>query len=465
VDSYTLVFAALLLSAGLLADRLGRKLALFSGLVVFGGFSVWSAYSHSSAELIAARAGMGIGGALVLPATLAIIVNVFPAQERPKAIGIWAGSAGLAVAIGPITGGILLEHFWWGSVFLINVPIVLVGAIATLVVVPESKDPARSRFDPFGVLLSVVGLSLLVYGVIKGGELDDWTAKQVWGNIAGGLGVLIVFILWERRTAHPAMDVGYFRNRQFSAAVAATGLIFFALMGATFFLVFYLQSVRGYSALKAGTCLLPLAIAQLVFAPQATVMVRRFGVRLICTTGMLLNTAAFGGMYWLGRDSSIWILEGIFFVMGVGMAYVMPPATAAVMATLPSAQAGAGSAVNNTLRQVGGALGVAILGSVLSSAYRRHIRDDLAPLPARLRDVAEQSIEGTLGVAAHLRGPIAGRLVSAASDSFIPAMHITSLVAAGVTLFGAVVTVVFLPGRQADESMASSSEVHVAIEA
>lgn len=450
VDSYTLVFAAMLFTTGLVADWIGRKKTLIAGLLVFGGFSVWSAYSHSAGELITARAGMGIGGALVMPATLAIIVNVFPPAERSKAISLWAASAGVGVAVGPITGGLLLEHFWWGSVFLINIPIVVAGAAAALVIVPESRNPGRGGFDPVGVVLSITGLGLLVFGVIKGGDLGDWANPEVWGTGLGGLLVLALFVLWERRSSCPAMDVGHFRNRQFSGAVSAIGLVFFGLMGATFFIVFYLQSVRGYSALKAGCCLLPLALGQVIFSAQATAMVRRFGVRPIVTVGMLLNAGALGGMALLGRTSPIWMAEVLFFFLGAGVSYVMPPATSAVMATLPPAQAGTGSAVNNTFRQVGGALGVAVLGSVLSSVYRHRMDDKLAGVPAAVRNVADQSIESTLGVAARV-GARGGELASVGKDSFMSAMHLSALVAAGVMLAGALVAVLSLGERRGQE--------------
>ncbi|MFK8911454.1 DHA2 family efflux MFS transporter permease subunit [Streptomyces sp. YS-3] len=449
VDSYTLVFAALLFSTGVLADRWGRKRTLVAGLVVFGGCSLWSALAGSAGELIAARAGLGVGGALVMPATLAIIMNVFPPDEHAKAVGIWAGAAGLAVAVGPITGGALLEHFWWGSVFLINIPIVVIGTVAALVVVPESRDPGRGGYDPVGVALSVAGLTLLVYGVIQGGEHDDWAAARVWGTMLGGLVVLAAFVLWERRAARPALDVALFRVPRFSAAVTVIGLVFFALLGATFFLVFYLQSVRGWTPLQAGYCLLPLAVAQLLCSPPATLAARRIGVRPVCTTGMLLTTLAFVTVATVDERTSLWLLESVFFVLGVGIACVMPPATAAVMSALPRQRAGTGSAVNTTFRQVGGALGVAVLGSVLSTAYRSRMSGHLAAVPDQLRDRAGESVQSSLAVADAL-GPRGTALADHAVDAFVSAMHVTALVAAGVTLLGALLSLLLLPARTPD---------------
>jgi EmrB/QacA subfamily drug resistance transporter len=460
INAYTLVFAGLLFTAGLLGDRLGRKKVLLFGMLLFGVGSALSAFSGSSGQLIAFRAVMGFGGAFVLPATLAIIMNVFEREEQPKAIGIWTGAVGLAIAIGPITGGLLLQHFWWGSVFLVNVPIVVAALIAMVFIVPDSRDPNPGRLDPVGVLLSIVGLTLLIYGIIKGGQLADFTAPQVWLTVLAGLVVLAGFVVHERRSDHPALDVGYFRDPRFSAAVGAIALVFFALMGVTFFMVFYTQSVRGYSALQSGELLLPLAAAQMIFAPRARLVVDRFGARAVCGAGMALVTATFLGFLLLGQDTPVWVLEVLFFVQGTGMAHVMTPATVSIMTALPREKAGSGSAVNNTFRQVGGALGIAILGSLLSATYRDRISGSLSALPPGLRHTAGESIEATLGVAARL-GPPGKALVQPANDAFLHAMHITAATSAGVTLAGMAVVLLFLPGKEAT-GRPSSGEVEAA---
>jgi DHA2 family integral membrane protein (MFS transporter) len=446
VNSYTLVFAGLLFTAGMLGDRLGRKKTLLFGMVVFGAGSLLCSMATSPAELIGFRAAMGFGGAFVLPATLAIIMNVFEREEQPRAIGIWSGAVGLAIAIGPIAGGLLLAHFWWGSVFLVNVPIVVLALIGMVWLVPDSRDPNPGRPDPVGVLLSVVGLVALVYGIIKGGQVADFTVTQSWLPIVVGILVLAGFVLHQLRSRTPMLDMGWFRNRHFSAAVVSVGLTFFALMGVTFFGVFYLQSVRGYSPLQAGLLLLPLAAAQLLVSPRARFVVDRFGVRATCATGMLLIAATFAGFLLLGRDTGIWVLEVLSFFQGTGMALVMPPATVTIMGTLPREKAGSGSAVNNTFRQVGGSLGVAVLGAMLSTTYRSGIQDKLAALPAQYRTPAGESIEGTLGVVEKI-GPRAAALVDPAKDAFIHAMHVTALTAGGVAAIGAVVAFSFLPGR------------------
>ncbi|WP_282702228.1 MFS transporter [Streptomyces sp. CC219B] len=448
INSYTLVFAGLLLSAGLLGDRLGRKKALLGGLVVFGIGSALAAFAGSPGELIAFRAVMGLGGAFVMPATLAVLMHVFERDEQPKAIGIWAGGVGLAIAIGPVTGGVLLDHFWWGSVFLINVPIVALALVLMLWLVPDSRDPNPGRVDPVGVVLSVVGLVLLVYGIIRGGELADFTDVTVVVAIAAGLAVLVAFVLFEKRSDHPSVDVRYFRDKVFSAAIAAIALVFFALMGVTFFSVFYTQSVRGYSPLETGLLMLPLAAAQMIFAPRARLLVDRFGNRATTTVGMLLLAATLAAFAGLDTDTPIWLLEVIFFLMGTAMAHIMTPVSVVIMQSLPREKAGSASALSNTFRQVGGALGVAVLGSVLSTAYRGAIEDDLTALPPDLRHTAGESIEATLGIAEKL-GPTGRPLIAAADDAFLHAMHMTALWGAGTAVVGAVVVALFLPGRQA----------------
>ncbi|MEU9389776.1 MFS transporter [Streptomyces sp. NPDC048324] len=446
INAYTLVFAGLLFTAGLIGDRIGRKKVLLGGLVVFGIGSALAAESGSPAQLIAYRAVMALGAAFVMPATLAVLMNVFEREEQPKAIGIWAGGVGLAIAIGPITGGVLLDHFWWGSVFLINVPIVLLALALMVWLVPDSRDPKPGRVDPIGVVLSVVGLVLLVYGIIKGGELADFTDPQVLATIGAGVVILAAFVLFEKRSDHPSLDVSYFKNKVFSAAMAAIALVFFALMGVTFFSVFYTQSVRGYSPLQSGLLMLPLAAAQMIFAPRARLVVDRFGHKATTGGGLLLLAGMLAAFAGFEADTPIWVLEVVFFLMGTGMAHVMTPTSVVIMQALPREKAGSASALSNTFRQVGGALGIAVLGSVLSAAYRNGIEGNLSLLPAGLRDAAGESIEATLGVAAKL-GPRGKGLVGPANDAFLHAMHVTALCGTVVALLGAVVVFLFLPGK------------------
>jgi DHA2 family integral membrane protein (MFS transporter) len=446
INAYTLVFAGLLFTAGLAGDRLGRKKALLAGLVVFGAGSALAAESGSPDQLIAFRALMALGAAFVMPATLAVLMNVFEREEQPKAIGIWAGGVGLAIAIGPITGGVLLDHFWWGSVFLINVPIVITALVLMTWLVPDSRDPNPGRMDPVGVVLSVIGLVLLVYGIIKGGQLADFTDTKVLATISAGLAVLAFFVVFEKRSDHPSIDVTYFKSKVFSSAIAAISLVFFALMGVTFFSVFYIQSVRGYSPLQAGLLMLPLAAAQLIFAPRARLLVDRLGNKATTTAGMLVVAATLAAFAALKADTPLWILEVVFFLMGTGMAHIMTPTSVVIMQALPREKAGSASALSNTFRQVGGALGIAVLGSVLSTAYRDGIQDKLTFLPAGVRHTAGESIEATLGVASKL-GPKGRALVPSANDAFLHAMHVTALWGAAVAVIGAVVVALFLPGK------------------
>ncbi len=443
INSYTLVFAGLLFTAGVLGDRYGRRLTLLVGLVLFGLASLASAYAQDPNQLIAARALMGIGGATVLPATLSIISNVFDPRERGRAIGVWAGSVGLAVAIGPVVGGLLLERFWWGSVFLINVPIVALGVVAVLTIVPESRDPRPGRIDLLGVLLSILGLLVLVYGVVNGGE-HGFGQLASWGSILGGLVILAGFVGYERRIPFPSLDVRLFANPRFSAAVATVGLVFFAAMGSFFFTAFYLQLVRGYSPLRSGLLMVPFAVAQMVFAPRSAAMVRRFGPRYVIAGGMTLAMVALGAFAFVTVDTPVWVVAGLFFLQGMAMANVLPPATESIMSSLPREKAGVGSAVSNTIRQVGGALGVAVLGSVLSAAYRGGIAPYVDHLPAPARGAASESISGGHAVADRL-GTAGHALIGHVNDAFVQAMHYSAIGSAVAALVGLIVVYLWLP--------------------
>ena len=445
INSYTLVFAGLLFTFGVIGDRIGRKRMLMIGLVLFGIGSLLSAYSRSPEQLIFARAAMGLGGAAVMPQTLSIISNVFEPQERPRAIGIWASAVGLGIAIGPVLGGLLLAHFWWGSVFLINVPVTVAGAIAVALLVPESRNPERAGIDIAGVLLSIAGLILLVYGIVQGGDTGSWTGASVLGPLFGGLAVLGLFAWHESRTRHPALDVRLFRDRGLSASVGALGLVFFGMGGVYFFTSFYTQNVLGYSPLDAGLITVPFAVGQLLLSPRSAALVRRFGAKAVGTGGMFVMSVALAGYVLLGTASPVWLLGLLLFVQGSGIGAAMPAATSAVMDVLPRERAGAGSALTNTARQVGVALGVAVLGSILAQAYHTSLSPTLANLPATARGAAGGSIEGTQAVAAGL-GSAGHFLLGPANDAFVSAMHVTTLAAAAISLAGALVVLRWMPG-------------------
>ncbi len=445
INSYTLVFAGLLFTAGVIGDRIGRRRMLLIGLVLFGLASLASAYAQTPTQLIWARALMGIGGAAVMPSTLSIISNVFDPRERGKAIGVWAGAVGLGVAIGPVVGGALLENFWWGSVFLINVPVIALAVVLVTMLVPESRNPSPGKIDLVGVLLSIAGLLALVYGIIDGGE-HGFGRLSVWSWIGLGLAILALFVWQERRTDHPSLEVKLFKDARFTAAVATIGLVFFAAFGTLFFLAFYLQLVRGFTPLQAGLLMTPFAAAQLIFAPQSAGMVRRFGPKAVCATGLALVTIGLAGFAFVGATTPLWVLIVLTFIQGAGMANVVPPSTESIMSSLPPQKAGVGSAVSNTVRQVGGALGVAILGSILSAVYRIEIGDSISALPEPARSAAGESISGAYGVAAHA-GPAGAPLVDAANSAFVTAMHWAAGGSALVAFASVFVALAWLPRR------------------
>jgi EmrB/QacA subfamily drug resistance transporter len=443
VNSYTLVFAGLLFTAGIVGDRIGRKRMLLLGLILFGIASLGSAYSQTPTQLIWARSLMGIGAAAIMPSTLSIISNVFDPRERAKAIGFWAGAVGLGVAIGPVVGGALLQTYWWGSVFLINVPIVIAGVIAVASIVPESRDPRPSRIDLLGVALTIVGLVAFVYGIINGGE-HSFGAVRSWGMIVLGAAIIAIFIWYEARSDHPSLDVHLFKNPRFSASIGVVGLTFFAALGTLFFITFYLQLVRGYSPLQAGLLVTPFAVAQLIFAPLSSVMVKRFGPRRVSAVGLTLVALGLVGLATLGVASPIWLVGLFFFIQGAGMANVMPPATESIMSSVPRERAGVGSAVQNTVRQLGSALGVAVLGSVVASVFRSEIAPTTALLPPPARDPASSSISSAYAVAPHL-GPAGPRLIDAANTAFVTAMHWAAGIGAVIAFAGVAVVLAWLP--------------------
>ncbi len=456
INSYTLVFAGLLFTFGVVGDRIGRRRMLIIGMALFGLSSLVSSYAQTPDQLIWARAAMGLGGAAVMPQTLSIITNVFDPKERARAIGIWASAVGVAIAVGPIAGGLLLDHFWWGSVFLINVPLTAVGIAAIVALVPESRSPSPGRVDYLGVLLSIAGLVLVVYGIIQGGDTGSWLRGDVLGPVAGGVAALAVFGWHEARTDHPSLDVRLFRDPRLSSAAAAISLVFFAMGGVYFFISFYTQNVRGYSPLHAGLLTIPLAVGQLLFATRSARLVRRFGAKVVCTTGLVVMSCALAGYHFLGTSTPAWVLLLTFLIQGCGMGLVMPAATEGVMSVVPRERGGAGSAITNTSRQVAVALGVAVLGSVLAQAYRTRLQPYLSVLPASARHNATVSIAQTQVFAAHL-GRAGDRLLTAASSSFVAAMHVTALISVLIAVVGAVTVAIWMPGRVTAESAAAGT--------
>jgi len=453
VDAYTLVFAGLLLTAGSLGDRFGRYRCLTIGLAVFGVGSTLSAFAPSADFLILTRATMGIGGAFIMPSTLSIITNVFtdPA-ERGKAIGIWAGVSALGLGLGPISGGFLLEHFWWGSVFIVNVPIVITGLVLGYLLVPESSDPSHGRLDPVGALLSVVSLGSLLWAVIEAPS-KGWSSAPILAGFAIGAVLLGAFFAWELHSEHPMLDMAFFENPRFSAASGAITLVFLSLFGTLFLMTQFLQSVLGYSTVRAGAVLLPQAAVIMICAPLSNVWVQRLGNKIVVAAGLLLVTTSLVLFTTFEPNSSVLHVILITMLMGMGMANVMAPCTDSIMGSLPRAKAGVGSAVNDTTRQMGGAVGVAVFGSIMASHFTSAITRKLAgSVPPEVFAQVKDNVGQAIG-AAHQGGPIrpfAAQIVRAANASFVSGLHIVGVTAACVTLLAAVGVALFLPARARD---------------
>ena len=451
VDSYVLVFAGLLLTAGFIGDKFGRRGALMSGMAIFGIGSIAASTAGSASQLIACRALMGVGGALIMPATLSILTNVFrDPKERAKAIAIWAGCSGLGVALGPVTGGWLIEHFAWGSVFLVNLPVLLLAIVGCLIIVPPSRDPDAPRLDIGGAGLSMASLTLLLWAIIEAPE-HGWTSARTTVAFAAAAIVLGAFVTWERRQEHPMLNLTFFQNRRFSAASGAVTLTFFALFGTLFLFSQYMQSVMGYTAFQSGVRYLPLAATLLVVSPQSAKLAARFGSKVVVAAGLAIVAGGLLLILRMGTDSGYGAVALSLVVLAAGMGLTMAPATESIMGSLPPAQAGVGSAVNDTSREVGGALGVAVLGSVLSSVYGSRMIGLLAGahLPADAQRVAGHSVTGAVAVADQIGGPQGRALADAAKAAFVDGLHTTCFVAAGFAMAGALIALTFLPAEAA----------------
>jgi len=454
VDAYTIVYASLLLTTGSMGDKFGRKGALNVGLVVFGLGSLASAFSGSASMLIAARALAGIGGCIIMPATLSILTNVFPAGERGKAIGVWSGVSGLGIVVGPTVGGWLLLHFWWGSVFLVNVPVVIGALIAGYFLVPTSRDPSSPRLDPVGTVLSATGLVGGLYAIIEGPD-KGWSNTGVLAALAVGIAMVAAFIWWELHSDHPMLDVRFFSNPRFSGASIAVTLIFFAMFGSLFFLTQYLQDVLGYSALLTGLGFAPLAVMMMIAAPSSARLTKRFGTKAAVTGGMVVAAAALLLLTQATVHSGYLLVGVVLALLGLGMGTAMSPATESIMGSLPVTKAGVGSAVNDTTRQIGGALGVAALGSITNSLYRSRIASSavVSALPAAARTAVRNGIGNALAIAQQAgTSPSAARLASDAKLAFVHAMTSTVFIGAGFALAGAVVALVWLPAHPPADS-------------
>ena len=451
VDAYAMVFGGVMLVGGSLADRYGRKRLFVIGLVIFGAGSFGAAYAGSVNPLIVWRAVMGAGAAMTIPSGLSIVNDLFrQPEQRATAVSIWSGTIGIGIAVGPVAGGLLLSRFWWGSIFLVNAPVVVAGIIGTLLLVPESRNSLTRRPDPLGALLTVAGLGLILWAIIEGPN-EGWFSPRVLEAALAGVAVMAGFVAWEHHIDHPMLPLTFFRSRRFSIAVVAVGLGVFALLGGLFVQTQFLQFGLGYSPLTAGLCILPIAGVLVSGALMSPWIVRAVGTKFVAACGLLLVS---GGLIQIAAIASTTttyadVLPGML-LMGLGAGLLMPSATDSVLGTIGRDDAGVGSATNSTAMQVGGALGVAVIGSVLSTRYQR----TLAPVLVghHIPQFATQTILGSLGgalaVARIAGGSLGAALAHTARVGFALGSQSAFLVAAGVTGAGAVLVLAALPSRQ-----------------
>lgn len=454
IDAYIIVFASLLLTAGALGDKLGRKGALSVGLVLFGGFSGLAAFATSPEMLIVTRGLMGIGAAFIFPTTLSILTNTFDdPRERARAIGVWAGVSGIGVALGPMLGGILVEHFDWGAVFFVNVPICALALLLGYFFIPTSRDPHNRPLDPMGALLSILTLVTLLYAIIQAPE-EGWLATDVVAAFVAALVLLGVFAWWETHTVEPMIDVRVFRNPRFSAASGVLTLTSFALYGSVFLLIQYFQFVLGYSPLEAGLLAMPVAIGMMAMSPNAPKLVFRWGTKRVVVCGLLVISTAM--MMYASNTIMSSFVGGcvVRLLFGVGLGLTSAPATESIMGSLPKSRAGVGSAINDTTRQTGGALGVAIIGSTFLAAYHRYA-DKAKGLPAASSAALHDSVGRALELARSLPAKQGAGLVELSREAFVQAMRLTYPIAACFILFAALIAWRWLPARGADDDVAA----------
>ncbi len=463
VDAYSLAFAGLLLAGGGIGDRLGRKGTMQIGLIFFGLFSIAAAASHSTGTLIASRALMGVAAAFIFPASLAILTSVFPdPSERQKALGIWGATSGIAVAFGPVVGGALLEHFWYGSIFLVNVPIVVVTFIAGQGLIPRIPRVASHPFDTRGVIVSTMGVTSLVLAIIEGPQWG-WASAGTLGCFAVAAVLLTAFTLLELRTDGPLLDVRVFRIPRFTGGALSLSVAFFTLFGFIFLITQYFQFVKGYSTLSAGVHTLPFAIVAAVATPLAAVLALKIGTRVVVSTGLVLMG---GGLVVSAFNSeattSYWgpILVAMV-LLALGLSAVMAPTTEAVMGAVPDEQRGAAAGVNNTTRELGGTLGVAVFGSIFASSYGPRIIDAFRslPIPAGPKAEAHQSMAAALVVVGHAPPAARPYLENVAFNAFHSGLSVACVAGAVVAVLGAVAAFTLLPGRAAVPVVAGEAAV------
>ena len=453
VDAYLLVFTGLLLAAGGLGDRYGRKRSLVFGLIAFGAMSVYAGSVDSAGELITGRALMGIGAAFIFPATLAIITNAFhDPKERAAAIGIWSATSGVGVAAGPIIGGALLEAYWWGSVFFVNVPVVLIAVPLVVWLIPESRDEETPRLDVVGLFISIAAISALIFTIIEAPEWG-WSSAETFVGFVISAALIAAFVRWELSLEHPMLPVRIFQNLRFSAASVSITSAFFALFGFIFLITQYFQLVRGYGPLEAGLRTIPVAVSIAVSSIVSPMIVQRVGTTRVVSTGLAMMAIGFVWVSTASVATPYLEIVGQMFFLGVGLGFTTAPATESIMGSLSADKAGVGSAVNDTTRELGGTLGVAILGSVFSSIYINSLEDDpvIEQLPEAAREATEESVAAAQFVAPQL-GEAAPRYLDAVNEAFLSGLSVACYVAAGAAIAGSIFAARFLPARAVEEA-------------
>lgn len=452
VASYTLVFAAGMLPAGMLGDRYGRKKLLLVALVIFGVASLWCTYATSSESFIAARAVLGLGAALILPTTLALLPVMFSDEERPKAIGAVSGAAMLAFPLGPILGGFLLNHFWWGSVFLINVPVVILAFIAVTAWLPESKAKEVKRFDIVGLVLSSVGLAGMTYGAIQGGD-KGWGDMTTLVPLLGGLAVIVIFVFWEKRTAHPLVDLSLFRSARFTSGTLLGATINFTMFGVLFTMPQYYQAVLGTDAMGSGLRILPMVGGLLIGVSVAPKLAQAMGTKFAISLGFGLLAAAL--LYGATTDvgSGTGFAAAWTAAYGLGLGFALPPAMDLALGELSTESAGVGSAVNQAIRTLGGSFGAAVLGSVLSASYRDGL--DLGGLSESAQGAVKESVFGGLEVAKLTNS---SALADTVRSAFVSGLDVVLAVSGGLGVLGLLIALVWVPRRRAGQGDAQPSE-------
>ena len=456
-DSYILTFAGLLLPFGALGDRRGRKGVLLAGIVVYGVFSTLAAFSTTAEGVIVYRAVMGVGAALIMPATLSIASVIFPASERPKAVAVWAAVAGVGGLLGPLVSGLLLRWFWWGSVFLVAAPMAGVVLVLVAWMVPTSRDDDRRPLDAVGAALSIVALGCLLFGIIEGPEVG-WRSPWVIGCFGGAMAGFWAYVRWERRVRFPMLDPAYFRNRVFSLGSMAVILTFFALYGTFFILTQYFQFAQGHSPLGAGLRTLPPSAGVLLLAPRAPAVVARFGARATLSSGLVVVAIGVAMLGMLGVASPYWLTAIALVVLATGLSLIMPTATHAIVSSLPVHKSGVGSAVNDTTREAGGAIGVALLGTLLSVGYRDGVSGRLGGLPPAAAEAAFDSVGGAVRAGRELPAETAERLHDLAVDAFDRGMTLAYSVSAAVLLIAAAIVYRMYPTQRTVTDQAAPAE-------